>query len=367
MNNNTNEPINPAQQPAADSPEAQQDFQSPATTPPEVQQDFQQPAAAPVDAPQVTYQPLADMSPPVVPDAQAVPPIADAPPAQQPFTQTPVQPIQQPAVAPEGTYQNFQQPVPATYQQQPQQQPAGFAPYVPQEKKGIPTWGIVAICAAVFFVLTTCTVVTGFIFFRSFADTSSVTSITIDDDRDDFDIDSFDASPNPDVVAQISQEFFDAEVDIQDPDREEVPPTVYRGTDESVFTDDFFNISITVPNDETQQNIHEIGDSYYWSGFSWNNDFSVDVRRMESSGSRPWWGSAQEEVKRHAVSTWRESTIVDSGVLTINGEDYVFVRHYSAEWPDSHSIDLGRSINGILFTISIHTFDLSRTTESFFE
>jgi len=348
--NNTNGPTESGQQSAVNQPEINyqplavpppenpQILQQPTAVSPEVLQGFQQPIAAPPEVHQTPQQPVQ----PVVNPAQGY--------------QSP----QQPVGMPDATYQSFQQP------QQQYQQTASFT-HAPPPKKGISPWGIAGIAAGILLFLLACAVVCGIVFLNATSDENIFGSDRIET-FDEFllDTDAFSSSPDPEVMAQISSEFFDADVDIADPGREAVSPTVYRGDTESVFTDEFFNISITVPHDTSQQNIHERSDSYSWGGFSRTGDYSVHVRRTGSPGATSWWGSTQEEIKM--MATWSDSTIVESGVLTINGEEYVYIRHYSNDWPDTHQLEIGRSINGVLLTIEFHIFgDTSRSTASFLE
>jgi len=333
--NNTNEPTESGQQPAANQPEI--NYQPLAVPPPEPQSS-QQPTAVSPETQQGFQQPVQS----VVNPAQGY------------------QNLQQPVGMPDATHQSFQQP------QQQYQQPASFT-HAPPPKKGISPWGIAGIAAGVLLFLLACAVVCGIVFLNATSDENIFGNDRIETFEEfTLNADPFNSSPNPEVIAQISSEFFDADVDIADPGREAVSPTVYRGDTESVFTDEFFNISITVPHDTSQQNIHERSDSYSWGGFSRTEDYSVHVRRTGSPGATSWWGSTQEEIKM--MATWSDSTIVESGVLTINGEEYVYIRHYANDWPDSHHLEIGRSINGVLLTIEFHIFeDTSRSTTSFLE
>jgi len=253
--------------------------------------------------------------------------------------------------------------------QQPQQQyqQQTLFTHAPQTKKGISPWGIAGIAAGVLSFFLICAVICSIAFLGLFSDENLFGS-----DRSEiiaeflYDADDIDFSPDPAAIAQINSEFFDADVDIVDSSRETVSPAVYRNENESIFIDDFFNIAIVVPDDIFQEDLRELSVSYAWHGFSESDDHSVSISRLEGFGGLRL-RSSQDEVKRTAVASWRNSTIVESGVITISGEEYIFVRYYGADQPDVHFLKIGRSLNGVQFTAHWFIFDPSRSTESFFE
>lgn len=170
------------------------------------------------------------------------------------------------------------------------------------------------------------------------------------------------------TIVQINQDFFRADVHIEDPDRGEPSPVVTRDGTTSIFTDDFFNISIVVPGVERPNEllVSDYADSwslYSWFGYSISEHYHVSVLSSKSSGS----SSVQEMIAGRVAIDGLHRIILESGVLVINGEEYVYVRYHEAGNPNRHLLEIGRKINNAQFTAQWTIRDTSISTESLFE
>jgi len=168
------------------------------------------------------------------------------------------------------------------------------------------------------------------------------------------------------TIAQLSQEFLDANVDIVDPDAIIVPPTLVRENGTSIYTDDFFGISIEVPYDRFDQEIYILRTCHSWVGANDRENSRVFIQRTAEIAGDPNSQIAALDLTASPsmIEEGFSSTILESGVVTFSGAEYVYIRHYENLFDDVHIIRLARSINGTLKIIQWSSFDIERSTLS---
>ncbi|MCL2403842.1 MAG: hypothetical protein FWC86_06425 [Coriobacteriia bacterium] len=276
--------------------------------------------------------------------------------------------------------QNLTQPPVAAYQpyspgnpMPPQQYPPAQMPYgqIPHEQtqktsKSVPALAIVGIVALVlvFLGFGAFLVVSSLSVFDSMVanDFRPLENVSVREELSDVIL------YDQDIIAQLSPEFMNADVDIEGSSRIAESPSVERDGSTSTFHDPFFNLTLVVPEDTFRDDVVDDGWGYYfWMGDSETYNFLVDIYRMGEAGDS-LWRSSQAEAVSMAASTWEgdNNTLIESGVLTISGEEYVYVR-YQPSRRDTHHVDIVRSIDGIIIHISYSLYDTSIETMSLFE